>query len=461
MSVRFPHANGFEITDYEFMAAWQLVGKAFGPDGWDWRSDAMPRCHRRECFADLLQKSLHFGVDAMCRCLVPSSYHNTMHATNEFMDANAHLLRREQACNPASDRYVAGAALTRSALDEWDHLTPERREGLLIGAKGALDPLLRADAGRTKIVRRPPPPRRPARRKTAPRREPRSAMEVRNFPIPDRSTALTSDGLKSGDLHCFAQALIEWIACALHRPYYRREPLGHECVGWPARLLAYFWPDPATDYVETATQLRPLFEEGAFLAGRLEEARRWSREEANRAVALAENVFAWGGVPQREVTPSIVGEVFWNALRDRLAFPSARMNSGWTKIAAFATAHLEGEPKRHPQVIWDSRVSTAIVWRLDQLLTACGASRVPDCLGDLGYVTGRGGTRPRALNQNWRSGYGDWRCQFAGSDFVVAMRDVLNEAGGERDYPPMPLPNGRTGAWTVRGVEMVLFGDGY
>ena len=53
------------------------------------------------------------------------------------------------------------------------------------------------------------------------------------------------------------------------------------------------------------------------------------------------------------------------------------MNSGWTKVAAFASAHLESVPGRHPQVIFDSRVATAILSRLDSLLAKAGFSSVP------------------------------------------------------------------------------------
>lgn len=61
------------------------------------------------------------------------------------------------------------------------------------------------------------------------------------------------------------------------------------------------------------------------------------------------------------------------------------MNSGWTKVAAMATAFLEGEPDRAPHVIWDSRVSTAIVWRLDRML-----AKIP-------------GVDPSGCSQGWTS----------------------------------------------------------
>lgn len=40
---------------------------------------------------------------------------------------------------------------------------------------------------------------------------------------------------------------------------------------------------------------------------------------------------------------------------------------------------------------------------------------------------------------------------------VGEIRDLLN-AGG---YPPMPLPDGGEGLWTIHGVGSVLFMDGY
>ena len=40
---------------------------------------------------------------------------------------------------------------------------------------------------------------------------------------------------------------------------------------------------------------------------------------------------------------------------------------------------------------------------------------------------------------------------------VREIRDVLNDGAHEC----MPLPDGGEGRWTIRGVESVLFMDGY
>jgi hypothetical protein len=135
----------------------------------------------------------------------------------------------------------------------------------------------------------------------------------------------------------------------------------------------------------------------------------------------------------------------------------APMNSGWTKVAAMATAFLEGEVDRAPHVIWDSRVSTSIVWRLDRRLAETQGVDARRLFPSLGVVGGRGGTRPRRLKFRWAHPYGRWWGQEAGSTMAREIRDVLNQGG----HGWMPLPEGGEGKWTIRGVESVLFMDGY
>lgn len=135
------------------------------------------------------------------------------------------------------------------------------------------------------------------------------------------------------------------------------------------------------------------------------------------------------------------------------------MNSGWTKVAAFATAHLEGLDGGTPQVIWDSRVATSVIGRLDRILAADTQEDPRAIFPDIGTVPGQGGTRPREFAMVWPVGYRRWATQISGSALVREIRDVLNER--DNLYPHMPLSDGSTGRWTTRGVEMVLFMDGY
>ena len=136
------------------------------------------------------------------------------------------------------------------------------------------------------------------------------------------------------------------------------------------------------------------------------------------------------------------------------------MNSGWTKVASFAT-----DIRANAQTIWDSRVSTSIVWRFDRLLRS--HTLQPGCVlqhWPIGLVKGRasgsGGPRARSYSlQGWPNGYGKWRCNLAGGRLVREMVDVLNNPN--HGYPRMPLPDGSVGAWNVFGVGLVLFMDGY
>ena len=63
----------------------------------------------------------------------------------------------------------------------------------------------------------------------------------------------------------------------------------------------------------------------------------------------------------------------------------------------------------------------------------------------------------------WPVGYQKWNRQFATTKFIVELRDHLNKNLGKYGYMPVPDDKGNMidKPWTVRGVEMVLFMDGY
>ncbi|WP_156404025.1 MULTISPECIES: hypothetical protein [unclassified Massilia] len=252
------------------------------------------------------------------------------------------------------------------------------------------------------------------------------------------------------------EALVKDIHEQPFQRVYRKRPFGAPVKGWDDRLRAYFWPAPAQGYRETAAGMRDIAQTARALAEALAERGAWDADEQARAVALAHAVFTWGGVPQdpKTVTASTVQDVVRAAL-DNDADARAHMNSGWTKVAAFVTDHVDGLGTGRPQAIWDSRVATSIVDRLDGLLPA--GVEPATLFPGVGTVPGRGGTRPRTLSRRWPSGYKTWAGQVAGSQVVRDIRDILNNGA----YPKMPLPDGGAGAWTTRGVEMVLFMDGY
>jgi hypothetical protein len=252
------------------------------------------------------------------------------------------------------------------------------------------------------------------------------------------------------------QQLIEELHDEPFQPQYRRRPYGPSVTGWPARLRSYFWPNPVLNYEATNELMEPWFTHASELSQQLLATGRWTPDERAEAASLAMKMLSWGRVrSQRAFSAEVVEGVFLRAL----GLPHHKrvpMNSGWTKVAALATAFLEGRDDDAPHVIWDSRVSTSLVSRLDRLLVN-GGMDPKQVFPRIGPVVGRGGSRPRLLKLRWSYAYGSWSTQMAGSGLVREIRDDLNSGG----YPPMPLLNGASGEWTIRGVESVLFMDGY
>ena len=163
----------------------------------------------------------------------------------------------------------------------------------------------------------------------------------------------------------------------------------------------------------------------------------------------------WGGVAQ----PSYADT--WKVIRSAVtgtAMPGAPMNSGWTKVASFATHGLP-----NAQTIWDSRAATSVIIRIDGVLHANGLFPAIMSPYRLGYGSASSsGLRPQKkdlIKSKWPAGYGKWDYHFGGSETVREMVSILNNPSN--GYPAMPLPGGGSGPWDVFGVGLVLFMDGY
>jgi hypothetical protein len=264
------------------------------------------------------------------------------------------------------------------------------------------------------------------------------------------------------------KALVQWIQDQPYNLFKIRKGIlktYSPCVtGWDERLKQYSYANSNTkshyraDFIITQGLLR----RAATLATVLKTAGTWSSSNRKDASDLAVDIIEkWGGIRARQnKSPGLVESVFRFAagLPCRGTQLPAAMNSSWTKVAAFASG-------RNGHVIWDSRASASITWRLDQLQTDGGKkTAVKNIFPELTLVSAKGrGTRDRMVYLSWQTPAGNWTEQSAATAVVKEIVKVLNDPAN--GYPRMLVPNGTGGyciqEWDVWGVGQVLFMDGY
>jgi hypothetical protein len=413
MPVVFRYANNYEISDADFRQAWNAIICLYGAGI---VCTDLPRLHTHDSLATLIGKGHQFSLEYLCRMLVPNGYKDSMQATDKFMEDNPHiLLPIANIENPISHRQVKGARL-RPATAKTAHANPD------------VEALFESDIDDL---------------------EEKGTTDFGAIPA---SSPIAWDRY-IGDF-------VDQINTVPYQPMYRGRAIGSPVTGWDSRLKTYFWPNPRIGLAATDARLKPILSRCKVLAQKVSARTPWTAAEQKTAVEVAHDIFKWGGVPQDpvKVTSENVRNVFEAALTGTVN-PGTLMNSGWTKVAAFATAHLDtGTPHPSVQVIWDSRVSTSIIRRLDNIFHSAKLGAPPKGYVRIGLVAGRGGTRslPLGLKLKWKNGYGSWDAQFVGSEFVREVCQCLNSRGIK-----MTDLAGKKTNWTVRSVEMVLFGDGY
>ncbi len=438
MLVTLPNADNFQVQRGLFIAAWKVWFKRFNDKPLDWHEGRMPICKTNESLAVLLECGCRFSLEAICRLIAPWNYRNLEMASDDFIQLNPSLFRRVPYTKSNGD-VVDGVRLTDQALDVWEELTYIAQDLYMAFAEARIqadietttdDPIVIDDAG----------------------------IEVIGEDIYPPILPEIDDSIDE-----YAQALVAWIDEDPYQPLYQRQPVHDAVSGWDNRLKAAYWPKPRMGYNELSHISSPLLYRAGLLAHGLDEGREWSYEDKNIAVKTACEIFLLYGVPQRDVTAENVEAVFRAALSED-SNATAKMNSGWTHVAAFATHHLESSENRTPLIAWNSRISTSFISRLDFLLVEAGCCGPENLFSEFGTVPGWGGTRPREVSLEWPSGYRQWSTQIAASKFAVRIRDILNHAKDEQGdalYPQMPLAGGDNGLWTVRGIQMVLSNDGY
>jgi len=271
---------------------------------------------------------------------------------------------------------------------------------------------------------------------------------------------------READLCLLAQRLVHEIheTTSVYAPRRARGNHRVESRGWQERLSNYEWPY-RTKFVEASKEVEALADDLGELAQKIDRDCGLSHAEGHSLQQATRTVFEWGGVTRgaSKQNPSV--ETIASVIRNALAWKrvaGAPMDAGWTKVAAFSTHWLEGSD-RTPQIIYDSRVANALIRNVERLSTGERKDWLFECLPwlrqRLRTVPGRGGTRNKPYQLSWKSGYGRWEAQYFGSLLVSLMRDALNSEPDR--YGRMPTPDEREDTWTMRGVEMVLFMDGY
>lgn len=192
-----------------------------------------------------------------------------------------------------------------------------------------------------------------------------------------------------------------------------------------------------------------------WLGDILEEAAKANTPEAKLNIANA--ILKWGGMRtklQGREGEAILNAVISSAL-EGTRINGAPMNSSYTKIASvFGYGN-------NRNTIWDSRVSTAICFRLACIFKKLGVrqNQAKGLFPDLGYIPGqskRVKARLPLIQEFWPNVYQQWKGHFSGSKITLEIAKNLNSQS-----VPVPQISGDPDPkkWTPWKVNMVFFID--
>jgi hypothetical protein len=353
MEVSFPHGGRKTVELVYVVPAWiQYCQLAFHCS--DWQAFTMPINHVKNGIPK------RRGFDAFCRILAGTGYVHTMQATDLFFEQNraTFLKVTKGTTNVVTGRSVHGVRLTSAAIAEWDAKREVQDVHLDVAERVLLAD--QEDNGKD---------------------EPISGDVIGYGP---HNASSYSNVIQNEPSSLSFPKLMESFVDTIHRTpfqaYYRGRPIhiAPASTGWKQRHDSYFWPNPNRGFAENAEETSkfvsrfvPLVRNimpsiAEMTAGTPVLERVWDAACQKTAKDLALEIFTWGGVSQNGVTAQRVFEVACNATAGRIVFTGALMNSGWTKVAAFAS---EAVPSAiETQAIWDSRVSTAIMRNLDEII---------------------------------------------------------------------------------------------
>jgi hypothetical protein len=205
------------------------------------------------------------------------------------------------------------------------------------------------------------------------------------------------------------------------------------CVGFSERLNSYFWPTPNDNYEKNKRLLNQYIDVA-------KECFQDLKSNEDRILLLFKEICKWGGVklPTNNSSEVISNLVAASAMSK---FQVAKMNSACTKLYAIF----------YPDdfIIYDSRVATSLLSIAETILSRHEIVVFQKKYPALGYVNGRGGTRPRQLKYEWSNAYKLWESQIDANLLCKSICSHLNFDG---------VLNGSV---TLRDLEAVLFMDGY
>lgn len=225
---------------------------------------------------------------------------------------------------------------------------------------------------------------------------------------------------------------------------YRNKPTSHQGAGWKGGLNIYSpnakSPDPDGHFDYLNTTLADI-----------------STGTKNK-IDIANDILDWGGMKTRfmndQKDKTLLDSIINSANNWSCSHQGVPMNSSYTKVASFFGY-------KNDNTIWDSRVSTAICYRLAMIFQKNNISReqVKQMFPDLGYVPGesiRMKSRMDLVKKYFPDVYLKWSGHIAGSQLIKEISDRLVAQGFTHSTYANDL-NPKT--WTPWKVNMVFFVD--
>lgn len=228
--------------------------------------------------------------------------------------------------------------------------------------------------------------------------------------------------------------------------YFKKQSIKHPkkpALGLARRLNAYFWPNLSVSWQQSQALLDGFIAEFNAI-----ELKQEHTDNAAELLTLFEKVCKWGGVNLPAITASELKIQVFSVLNaiDNGALPDSRfkINSAYTKLYAIA--------RPDSFVIFDSRVAAALTSIMDSAYDSLTQLHDWPKYQNLGFVNGRGGSRPRLLKHTWKNGYQQWPAQIAANKLCLDIVAFINKT---------PELYGFERPISLRELEAILFMEGY